>query len=128
MPKQPFRVRRLDANGFSAEDARMNTRLGAVGLTLALGLVVAMAAPAFARGGPGGGGFAGGGMGGGMMMSRGFSGGGFSPMGYPPGFSSPGGRVGWGGASTPPGWSHGMKRGWQNRGMPPGLYCRQYGC
>ena len=48
----------------------MNTRLGAVGLTLALGLVVAMAAPAFARGGPGGGGFAGGGMGGGMMMSR----------------------------------------------------------
>jgi hypothetical protein len=47
----------------------------------------------------------------------------FSPEGYPPGFASPGQRMGWGGAATPPGWrnSHGMRRGWNGGALPPGL-------
>jgi hypothetical protein len=76
--------------------------------------LIALSAPAFARGGGGGGG------GGGMTVnsmptSRGFS------SGMPRGFSSGGQRTGFRSASTPPGWSHGKKTGWHGGTMPPGL-------
>jgi hypothetical protein len=41
----------------------------------------------------------------------------------PPGFSH-GVKKGWNGASVPPGWSKGKKMGWNGRGVPPGLYGR----
>jgi hypothetical protein len=41
----------------------------------------------------------------------------------PPGFSR-GLKTGWNGESVPPGWSKGKKKGWKNLKLPPGLYGR----
>ena len=41
--------------------------------------------------------------------------------GAPQGFGSPGRRTSAQGASTPPGWSHGQKKGWNGGDKPPGL-------
>jgi hypothetical protein len=46
--------------------------------------------------------------------------------GYPySGSSMAPGWHGWYGGERPPGWSHGVKRGWRGHDMPPGHY-RQY--
>jgi hypothetical protein len=39
----------------------------------------------------------------------------------PPGWSSPGERQGWDGASTPPGWDNGQRKGWGDSPVPPGF-------
>ena|SRR5437879_4550192 len=78
---------------------------GVAGAVLIAAVVIGagMTAPAFAaRGGHGGGGYS-------STSSSGYSG--YSGNS---GYSS--------GNSYPPGWSHGQKRGWGGRGMPPGLY------
>ena len=56
----------------------------------------------------------GGGMGGGPSSWQGS---------HPPGFSH-GLKTGWNGGSVPPGWSKGKKTGWQGHNVPPGLYGR----
>jgi hypothetical protein len=93
----------------------MRSRLA---VTAALGVLtffVLVIPNAFARGG---------GFGGGAPAFAGPAGGGPPTWhgAYPPGFSSQGRRVGWGGGSTPPGWSK-AKKNWNNPlGVPPGLY------
>ena len=64
-----------------------------------------------------------------VVIGVGISTPGFAKHDHGAGFSG-GQYSGWNGGrsggSYPPGWSHGNKRGWANRGMPPGLYKRYY--
>ena len=85
---------------------------------LILGAVILstlMATDAFARGG--------GGMGGGPGFASNVGGPSSWQGSHPPGFSR-GLKTGWNGGSVPPGWSKGKKTGWQGHNVPPGLYGR----
>jgi hypothetical protein len=77
--------------------------------TLSVGLLIAVADLAAAKGGPKGG-FNG--MGGGHGFGNAHA--------MAPSFST-GRRTGWQGATRPPGWSHGRKVGWRGGKVPPGL-------
>src|SRR5437764_1428118 len=98
------------------EDSMQKTR-SIIAMTTTLVLIATTAPMAHARG-PGGG------MGGGPP---GFAGPAGTPPTWqgsnPPGFSQ-GVKTGWNGASVPPGWSKDKKKGWNGRGVPPGLYGR----
>jgi len=61
--------------------------------------------------------------GGGGGMGRSFAGAPVWQGSNPPGFSR-GMKTGWNGAGVPPGWNKGKKTGWKGQGVPPGLYGR----
>jgi hypothetical protein len=91
--------------------------ISAIALAVTISVV-----PAFARG-PGGG--HGGGIGGGPPAFVGASVNSAPAWrgSNPPGFSR-GVKAGWDDESVPPGWSKGKKKGWKNQTVPPGLYRR----
>jgi hypothetical protein len=72
---------------------------------LSLGVVLATAELAAAKGGP-----------------KGFSGKGAGKAhAMAPGGFAKGEKMGWHGGNRPPGWNRGRKTGWQGGSMPPGL-------
>ena len=110
------------------EQLMINTGVGSIfaaGVVAAtIASVLAIAPPAYARSGPGGG-SSGLGHSATRAASANVSGGHhFSSAGSPREFSSSGQREGW---HTPPGWiGHGEKRGWDGGKMPPGLSHRDH--